>query len=397
MAEAKADEIGERLKDSRGHTARTLRGLWPTHPQYGELLRAVTRYDALVTSGGWKKMPRMPGKKVVRGARGAFVVALRERLAAEGYAVKGEGDLLDEELEKLVVEFQERHHLDSDGVIGKGMVAELDVPVEQRARQLRLGLQRLRASNARDPKGSLFVYVNIAAQRMFLYENGKVIRSHRVIVGKDNDDIDYSIQVKGKINRTKMFTATMTKVTLAPRWYPTPRVIDLELGPALAKDPDYYEKHGYVSEMKPDGSEQVYQASGTSNLLGVVKFQFPNKHSIYMHDTPSKAIFKRARRAYSHGCIRLENPRQLAYFILGREKRGFTRKKINEIIGEKEEKLVVLKNKIPVHIDYVSARVDDKGHVFFESDIYAYDLAYFSGQLPVEDTEEYKPASLEGI
>ena len=397
MAESKADEIAKLLADSRGRSAEILRGLWPTHPQYRELLRAVDRYDALVAAGGWKKMPRLPGKKVERGARGAFVVALRERLAAEGYAVAEEGDVLDEALEKTVMEFQERHHLSPDGVIGKGVIAELDVPVEQRARQLRLALQRLRASNTRDPKGKLFVYVNVAAQRMFMYEDGKVIRSHKVIVGKDNDDIDYSIKVKGKINRTRLFKATMVKVTLAPRWYPTQRVIDLELGPALAKDPDYYEKHGYVSEMKPDGSERVYQASGKSNLLGVVKFQFPNKHSIYMHDTPSKAIFKRAKRAYSHGCIRLENPRQLAYFILGREGRGFTRKKINEIIKEKEEKIIFLKRKIPVHIDYVSARVDDKGQVFFHTDIYAYDLAYFTGQLPVEEIEDYKPASLEGI
>lgn len=397
MAESKADEIAERLRESRGRTAQTLRALWPSHPQYRKLLRAVDRYDALAASGGWKKMPRLPGKKVVRGARGAFVLALRERLAAEGYEVASEGDVLDEALEKAVIDFQARHHLSEDGVIGKAVVAELDVPVEQRARQLRLGLERLREGVSRDPKGSFYVFVNIAAQRMFLYEDGKVIRNHRVIVGKDNDDIDYSSQIKGKINRTRMFSATMTKVTLAPRWYPTQRVIDLELGPALAKDPDYFEKHGYVSEMKPDGSEQVYQASGKSNLLGVVKFQFPNKHSIYMHDTPGKALFKRAWRAYSHGCIRLEKPRQLAYHILGREKRGFTRKKINEIIAEKEEKLIMLKTRIPVYIDYVSARVDEQDQVVFESDIYAYDLAYFSGQLPVEEMEDYKPASLEGI
>ncbi len=397
MAESKADEIAEKLKDSRGRTAKVLRDLWPKHPQYRELLRGVDRYDALVVAGGWKKLPQMPGKKVIRGHRGAFVNALRERLIVEGYQVPAEGDGFDEELEKGVIEFQRRHHLAEDGVVGKGAVTELNVPAEQRARQLRLGLQRLRESVGRDPKGPLYVYVNIAAQRMFLYKDGKVLREHKVIVGKDNEDVDYSAQIKGKINRTKMFTATMTKVTLAPRWYPTQRVIDLELGPALAKDPDYFEKHGYVSEMSPDGTERVYQMSGKSNLLGVVKFQFPNKHSIYMHDTPSRGLFKRTRRAYSHGCIRMENPRQLAYYILGREKRGYTRSKIKEIIKEREEKIVFLKRKIPVYIDYVSARIDTKGHVIFNSDLYLYDLAFFTGQLPVEEVEEYKPASLEGI
>ncbi len=396
MAESKGEEISELLKDSRGHMAEKLRALWPAHPQYREVLQAIDRYDALVAAGGWKKLPPMPGKKVVRGARGAFVNALRERLVAEGYEV-GEGEGFDEALEKAVIAFQDRHHLSTDGVIGKGAVAQFDVPAEKRARQLRLALQRLRVSLGRDPKGKTYVYVNIAAQRMFFYEDGKVLREHKVIVGKDNDDIDYTAKIKGKINRTKMFTATMTKVTLAPRWYPTQRVIDLELGPALAKDPDYYEKHGYVSEMNPDGSERVYQMAGKSNLLGVVKFQFPNKHSIYMHDTPGRGLFRRARRAYSHGCIRMENPKQLAYLILGRERRGYTRKKINEIIKEREEKIIFLKRKIPVYIDYVSARVDSKGLVHFNSDIYGYDLAYFTGQLPVEVVEEYKPASLEGI
>ena len=218
-----------------------------------------------------------------------------------------------------------------------------------------------------------------------------------MIVGKDNEDIDFSAKIKGKINRTKMFTAKMTKITLAPRWYPTPRVVDIELGPALAKDPDYYEKEGYVSEMGEDGSETVYQRSGPTNLLGRVKFQFPNKHSIYMHDTPGRSLFKRPRRAYSHGCIRLHKPLQLAYYLLGREHRRWNKKRVRETIDEREEKIVFLKKKFLVHIDYVSATVEKGGKVHFWSDIYGYDAAYFTGQMPVEDTEEYEPKTFAGI
>ncbi len=396
MLKTKSKEIIEKLQDSRGKTAEVMRALWPTHPQYMAILKAVDRYDALTDKGGWKTLPKMPSKKLKPGSSGAFVVAMRERLAAEGYEVELGKDVFDKALERSVSAFQERHHLHPDGVVGKSCVAEFNVPAAHRARQLRLALQRLRESNARDPNLKMFIYVNIAAQRMWLYQNGKVLRSHKVIVGKDSDDIDHSTRLKGKLNRTKLFTATLNKVTLAPRWYPTPRVIDLELGPALAKDPDYYEKHGYVSEMSPEGVERVYQKSGPSNLLGVVKFQFPNKHMIYMHDTPSRWLFRRSMRAYSHGCIRLHQPKKLAYLILGRERRGYTRKKIDEIIEEREEKIVFLKKKFRVHTDYVSAGVDSKGQVWFYSDLYGYDMAYFTGQLPVQEVEEYEPAKIEG-
>ena len=395
LATTKADAIIARLTDARGRTAEVMRDIWPKHPQYQRLLKAVPVYKALVDAGGWEKLPALPGKKIEKGAHGVFVGALRARLRAEGYEVGDDSDRFDDALAAAVVTFQSRHQLDPDGVVSRNTVAEIDVSAARRLAQIKLGLQRYREAEARDPE-DVFFHVNIASQEVFFYDGGKELRRHRVIVGKDADDIDFALHIKGKINRTKMFSATMTKVTLAPRWYPTPRVIDIELGAALAREPDYYVKHGYVSEMNADGTETVYQRSGDENLLGVVKFQFPNRHAIYMHDTPSRGLFKRARRAYSHGCIRMHEAAKMAYFILGRD-RGWRKKKIKDIMDEREEKVVMLKKPIEVHIDYVTTRVEEDGTILFSGDIYDYDAAYFAGQLPVEEFEDYEPASVKGL
>ena len=188
----------------------------------------------------------------------------------------------------------------------------------------------------------------------------------------------------------------MVRVILAPRWYPTPRVVELELQKHLATEPDYLEKHGYVREAQADGSEVYYQKSGAENLLGEVKFQGPNKYNIYLHDTNARALFTRARRAFSHGCVRVQDPRQLSEYILGQDN-GMSPREIRTVVQEGKEKVVNLKTAISVHIDYVSAAVDDDGKVVFGADIYGYDRAFFDGALPVEESKEYKAASVQGL
>ena len=393
LADKHADELIARLQGKRGAIAGVMKAAWPTQPQYAALLAAADRYAKIATESPWEKLPKLPGGKLERGARGPFVAALAARLRAEGYDV-GDGEVVDQAFVEAVQRFQRAHQLTDDGVVAPNTVRELDVSASSRLQLIRLALGRWREAGARDPE-DFYVWVYVAAQRVQVYDHGKVVREHRVIVGKDEEDIDYDKRIKGRINRTKLFSAKMTKITLAPRWYPTPRVIDLELGPALAKDPDYYEKHGYVSEMNGDGTETVYQRAGKTNLLGVVKFQFPNKHAIYMHDTPSKHLFKKSRRAYSHGCVRLENPLAMANYLLGRDK-GWTKQKIKKIIDDREETTVNLKNAIPVYLDYVSVTVDE-GEITFWGDVYDYDRAALTGAVPVEEVEDYKPASTRGL
>jgi len=394
MAETQADKLVARLGPARGHTAELLTAAWPSHPQYEALLASYDAYKKLVDAGGWQPLPKPPTKKLALGDFGPFVQALRDRLRKEGYGV-GEGEAFDAELQDAIKDFQGRHQLEPDGVVSKATIAEMDTPADQRLKQVQLSLQRYRESEGRDP-GEFYIYVNIAFQQLWLIDHGKVEQVHKVIVGNNDTDTDQQTLLKGKINRTKMFSQKMTRIILAPRWYPTQRVIELEIGKSLAKEPDYLEKHGYVKEVAADGTETVYQMAGKDNLLGDVKFQGPNKYNIYLHDTPFKQFFAKARRTFSHGCIRVQNPVDLAEFLLARD-RDMTPGQIRAAIKEKEEKIIQLKTPIPVHIDYASAGVDGEGHTVFGADVYGYDQAFFDGQLPVEEAKEYKAASVRGL
>ena len=395
LADSQADKILATLGAAKGHTAEVLKGLWPTHPQYRLLFGAYDTYRKLADAGGWQPLPKLASKKLQKGETNPFVGAMRERLRVEGYEVGPAGDRYDDTLLEAVKIFQARHQLESDGVVGKPTIVELDVPAEQRVRQIQLAMERYRESEGRDP-GEFYIWVNIAFQQLWVYDDGQMIETHKVICGNNDTDTDQQTQVKGKINRTRMFSQKMTRVILAPRWYPTQRVIELEIGPKMAKDPMFKEKEGYVMEVQPDGKEVVYQKAGKTNLLGDVKFQGPNKYNIYLHDTPFRQLFSKVRRTFSHGCIRVQNPVELAELVLGRDK-GMGRQAIKDAIAEKEEVEVKLQTPIPVHIDYASVAVDDEGRVQFGADVYGYDEAYFAGALPVEEAKEYKAASARGL
>ncbi len=396
MADKYADELVKFVQGSAGRLGDELRSRQPTHSQYALLLGAYDTYQGLVAAGGWQPLPKLAAKQLKKGETNPLVPAIRARLRAEGYDPGPDGDRFDDPLEAAVKAFQSRHQLDPDGIVTKTVCNEMDVPAEKRLRQIQLSLQRLRESEGRDPGDDFHIWVNIAQQTLWVYDKGAPIDRHRVIVGNNDIDTDQLTALKGKINRTKMFSHKMTRVILAPKWFPTSRVVELELQPKLAKDPGFLEKEGYVREMQGDGTEVWYQKAGKSNLLGDVKFQGPNKFNIYLHDTPFRALFSKARRPFSHGCVRVDKPVDLAELVLGRD-RSMSAKEIRDIIKEREEKEVKLKTAIPVHIDYVIASVDEEGNVVFGYDVYGYDQAYFDGVLPVEEAKEYKAGSTRGL
>ncbi len=396
MTEKNAEAIAKVLKDNNGKLGDGLKKLWPNHPQYVALHAAYDTYKKLVEAGGWQAMPKMAGKQVKKGEIGPYITALRQRLQTEGYEV-GAGDRFDDDLEVAVKTFQGRHQLDPDGVVTATVQKELDVTAEKRLKLIQLSLQRYRESEGRMAgDDDFFIYVNIAFQMLWVYDHGAVVDKHKVIVGNNDTDSDQMSAVKGKINRTKMFSHKMVRVILAPKWFPTPRVVELELQPKLAKDPSFLEQQGYVREVQPDGTEKWYQKAGKSNLLGDVKFQGPNAFNIYLHDTPFREKFSFARRPFSHGCVRVHKPLDLAELILGRDK-GMSGREIRDIVQEREEKEIRLKTPLPVHIDYASAGVDEEGNVIFGADIYGYDQAFFDGVLPVEEAKEYKAGSTRGL
>ncbi|HIA03780.1 MAG TPA: hypothetical protein EYN66_18060, partial [Myxococcales bacterium] len=298
----------ELLKDLEGagdELGNTMKSWWPTHPYYQKARVAYMRYRKYTFEDsvpGWKVR-----KTLKKGRAGEEVVLLRERLAAEGYL---EGDLVsskfDKKLAGAVKAYQSSHQLKADGIVRDKFGLQhktrksLGVSMNQRARQLRLSLQRWRESpSGKDP---FYFRVNVPQFEVEVWEGDKLLRMHRIIVGNNKMEIDHDKGRKGYLNRTALISNHVKTIVINPIWNIPDRIRIYELEPELEKDPEYYEKHGYMVRELGGNRFQIYQTAGPGNALGRVKLLFPNKHSIYMHDTPKRRLFNRTIRTFSHGC-----------------------------------------------------------------------------------------------
>lgn len=357
-------------------------------PTYLRLHHALVVYQNFVREGGWPQISA--GPKLQVGDRGARVIALRERLQVTGELKKKnvkEPELFDESLAESVKKFQSHHGLEEDGAVGKATFAALNVSAEQRVRQIEHNLARWPLELRGEP--GLSVVVNIPDFRLDLMEDGKSILDMRVVVGLRNW-------------QTPILDATMTHVVLNPKWHVPTKIAKQEVIPDIRKDPDYLKKKGMrvfarkdekVEEVDPEsidwddtewdfGSLIFRQDSGDANALGRIKFLFPNKYDVYLHDTPSKSFFKRAYRALSHGCIRVEKPLDLAERVLAAGPNGvgpngadphWTTDEIQAGIKRGGERFVKLPQPIPVHLIYRTVWVDGDGTIQFREDIYGHD------------------------
>ncbi|MCL4798817.1 MAG: L,D-transpeptidase family protein, partial [Burkholderiales bacterium] len=286
---------------------------------YRDLRRALARYRAIAAAGGWPQTGS--GPTLDPGMRDARVAALRTRLAASGdlgAAPTAEPELYDGPLEAAVRRFQRRHALEEDGRVGRRTIAALDVGVARRIDEIRVNLERLRWV-AQDVAGD-FVVVDIAGYSAVLYLDGEPAWHARVVVGQP-------------FRRTPAFRATMDHLVLNPTWTVPPTILREDVLPKLARDPGYLAANGmrvvdnagrpvdaaaidWQAARGGGFAYQIEQAPGGTNPLGQLKFMFPNRHSVYLHDTPSRALFEKTERAFSSGCIRVERPRELAALLL---------------------------------------------------------------------------------
>jgi len=246
------------------------------------------------------------------------------------------------EFEAELLEYQRRHGLAVDGDIGPSTKRELKTSIYSIIRKVKKNLALERVSS---PKGSNYVLVNIPEFKMHYYDNDEPVLNMKIVVGKTK-------------MRTPVFNRKMKYIVKNPRWNVPPSIYNKEYA---HKSESQLQKLGlrYNSEGK------LYQPSGRRNALGVVKFLFPNKFNVYMHDTPAKSLFNRRVRAFSHGCIRLEKPLEL----------------LNELgysYNTKKNKWITLKNQVPVYVEYHTVWVDDEGIVQFRHDIYGYEKKLFN-------------------
>jgi L,D-transpeptidase YcbB len=371
-SDADADPIA-RLEEAldQNRVAQSLDELIPHHPQYTALRDALATYEAIEQHGGWPSVPT--DIKLKPGQDSPAVPLIAKRLAVTGDYTGPQHDqdtTYGIDLQEAVKRFQRRHRLEPDGVVGASAIAQMNIPVEERIRQLSLNLERWRAM-PRD-LGERHILVNIPEYRLEVWDHDQVPLTMRVVVGK-------------KDTPTPTISNAMTHLVFSPYWNVPADIVKKETLPSVMNDPQFLQRTNMeildrsgntvdpsTVDLSAGTGYRFRQRPGAANSLGLVKFMFPNEYNVYLHDTPADRLFARARRSFSHGCVRLAEPDKLAQYVLG-DQPEWTPERIDEAMRSGQERTVKLTHPIPVYLGYWTARVSADGLVQFSDDIYGLD------------------------
>lgn len=334
---------------AQGRIAAWISALPVQAPPYRALLLARARYQAILQHGGWPPIAQGPALRV--GDTGPGVAAIRVRLASEGYLAESDPNApFDRRLAMAVSEFQRRHDLVADGVPGEATRRALNVPVDARLSQIEANLERWRW--VRDLPAER-LEVDIAAAEATLYRDGVARLSMRVIVGDPK-------------HQTPLFASRISSVVFNPPWNVPASIAEKELLPKEVAHPGYLAANGFS---RIDGS--LRQAPGPKNALGQLKFDFPSPFGVYLHDTPARGLFAAPVRDLSHGCVRLEKPRDLAEALLSRQ--GWTGALLGAAIDTGETKAIRLAGPTFLVTVYRTVAADPDGMATFHRDPYGWD------------------------
>ena len=337
----------------------------PTDDDYLGLSKQLQNYRGIVAKGGWQKIPDTRNIKPGAPVNPAVLAAVRNRLAAEGIvpasgpnkasmtpspqgATPSSGSTYDHDLAAAVALFQTRHGINVDSALGKETIESMNVPADYRLAEIAANMERFRWL----PRsfGSRYVFVNVSAFKLQAYDTGQKVLEMKVIVGQEYKD-----------KATPVFSDSMETVVFRPYWNVTPDIAAKEIFP---KGPAYLEREN-MEIYHENGQTRVRQRPGPKNALGFVKFLFPNDFNIYLHDTPNHELFKEDVRAFSHGCIRVEKPSELAQWVL-----GWPADKVRQEMDDPpDNKAVKVPRKIPVYITYFTTYIDN-GQLYFGNDLY---------------------------
>lgn len=319
---------------------------------YQSLVKEIIRYQHIEKNGGWGYL-KWKKKTIQLGDSSELVQLVRKRLAITNETnAKDTSGIFDKKLEADIIGFQTRNGLKPDGKIGLATLKELNVPVEERLLQLKLNAER--CLQLPEDLGDKYIMVNIPAFELIAIKKGKPVFISKIIAGK-------------AYNRTAIFNGTMQYIVFSPYWNIPETIMQKEILPALSKHPGYMEQN-HMEWF----NGKIRQRPGPWNALGGVKFIFPNAYNMYIHDTPVKTLFNEQSRAYSHGCIRMEEPVKMAMFLL-EEQKEWNQEKINQAMNMDMETVVFLKEKTRIYIVYFTAFIDENGLLHFRRDIYERD------------------------
>jgi murein L,D-transpeptidase YcbB/YkuD len=360
-----------------------LSALVPSHNHYQGLKHGLKIYRKIAASGGWKHIPE--GKTLRPGDIDDRVPLIYKRMFAPGIPQppKPEGNVYGPSLQAAVARFQQLNGIEPDGVIGPQTITAMNVTAQALVEQIIVNMARWRwqAHNL----GKRYVLVNIASYNLTAYNGEDMVLNFPVIIGQ--------LQ-----HQTPVFSDSIKYIELNPFWNITPSIAKNEELPSLRKNPRHLvDRHVRLySNWGQDATEldstamdwhavttsqmagyKLRQDPGPWNSLGRIKFVFPNKYSVYMHDTPSRNLFARSKRDFSHGCIRLSNPMALALFALENQGKVWTKEMIQALYDSGKRKVLYLTHPLPIHITYQTSWVDKEEQIHFNRDIYARDEKLF--------------------
>lgn len=363
------------------------------HAGYTRLRDKLHEYRALQAEGGWPKVELGDKKKLEQGDSADAVLTLRKRLNPDQNFNASDPKLrvYDENLVKQVKQFQMLHGMKEDGIVGGKTLATMNIPVEERINQIMINMERWRWIPKRMVPKSMeqkYIWVNIPEFKMYIYEDPdddldaereyKKVMDMRVIVGKT-------------MHSTPIFSDKLEYVVMAPFWNVPNTIMAAEIKPKLVSNPGWLASQNmevvtkeknpkpvspysidWASVSEENFQYRVRQKPGPKNSLGMIKFLFPNEYAVYLHDTPADALFNQTNRDFSHGCVRVEYPVELAKYLL-KDMPEWNESKIRSTMTGGEETWVTLPSKVQVYIVYFTSWVDEQGQIHFREDLYGHD------------------------
>ncbi len=328
----------------------------PVSRQYQLLQKELLRYHEIVSNNKWEDVRFK--KTLKKGDHSTSIHTIRRNLYLLGdLDTDGSTDKFDAPLVEAVKIFQERVGLVPTGRIDSFFVKALNVKPEQRIEQILINLERMRWLPVNETQRR--IVVNIPEFKLHVYDGEDEPLTMKIVVGKEGSS-------------TVIFSDKMKYIVFSPYWNVTPNIVRNEILPAIKRNSNYLSSQNMEVYGNSDGLPMIRQKPGGNNALGKVKFLFPNRYNIYLHDTPAKTLFQQNKRAFSHGCIRISEPEQLAAYLLQQDS-TWTQERMDEAMDQEKETWVTLKNPIPVYISYFTAWVDGNGKLNFREDIYAHD------------------------
>lgn len=324
----------------------------PLNQYYIRLRAKLKAYRFIQKKGGFPKI-ETGRKEIVLGEGDSVLISVKQYLFLSGdLSTKDPSTIFTDSLSKALMNFQHRMGLNETGTLNHQTIIEFNKPIEFRIKQMMVNMERLRWIPVEIEKN--YLLINIPEYRLHIFENSKQVWVTNVVVGK-------------LIKQTSIFRGNLSQIILNPYWGIPTSIVKNEIIPNIQRNPNYLANNNMEVV---DGNYR--QKPGKNNALGKIKFMFPNNYHIYLHDTPSKRLFGETNRAFSHGCIRVENPKRLAYYLL-KNNAEWDIPRIEKILKTDIQTGIRIEPIVPVYIAYFTAWVDEKGQLNFRKDLYDLD------------------------